>query len=332
MQQLLTVPRNLNLELIEALRVLLMDIDGVAVKPKYDTTGMIQAGPDWDSEKHFAFQKRYNKNEDNVPQILTSGRSLSQIKGIAKRSENKNLIIHEHGMGVYNPVKDADISIFDEVKELERYKGTVAAITELRLYLQDRFKEILKELQEIGYKNVEKVVMAPGKKYTIAIDIPYVGVYGKSNRVDRIEFFKSVWKFIPEEYKKEMSTPQEEFYNLVGKRDGSDILVYVDASAVNIKPPISKPTALKYLLKPDGQFVKAYGIEKETEIGLVDDRDIDSMRAMPGPIFAPGDASDEVKQEVFRRYALNGSGYASVYENIWGQRDILARINAISRN
>lgn len=332
MQQLLTVPRNLNLESIEALRVLLMDIDGVAVKPKYDTTGMIQTGPDWDSEKHFAFQKRYNKNKDNVPQILTSGRSLSQIKGIAKRSENKNLIIHEHGMGVYDPAKDVDISIFDEVKELERYKGVVAAITELRSYLQDRFEGILKELQEIGYKNVEKVVMAPGKKYTIAINIPYVGAYEKSDRVDRVEFFKSVWKFIPYEYKKEMSTPQEEFYNLVGKRDRADILAYVDASAVNIKPPISKPTALRYLLRPDGQFVKAYGIEKETEVGLVDDRDLDSMRSMPGPIFAPADASNEVKEEVFRRYQLNGTGYISAYDNIWGQRDILTRINAISKN
>lgn len=312
---------------IDYTALIMNDVDGCYVKNKYDTTGMIQRGPDAETDEHFEWLKNYNSNKNNVPILLSSGRSLSQIKGIAQRSENRNLIIHEHGMGIYDPSTGVDVSVFDKVPELERYKDAVSKLSDLRFYLEDRFDEMLKELRSIGYKNAERILIAPGKQYSIAIDLPYEKEFEKSDRVDPLRFFKIVWSHVPDDYKNMMFTSQEDLTGLMRHERGS-ISVYIDSSAINFKPPVSKPTALKFLLNSSGQIMQKYHVSREEEVALIDDRDIESMQTMKGSIWAPADCSKEVREEVARRFWVNGSGYLSLLPNIDGEQDILMIINA----
>lgn len=306
----------------------LNDVDGCMVKNGYDTMGDIQSGPDKETDGFFKIIWEYNQRNDNIPIILTSGRSLRQMKGIAVRSGNKNIIIHEHGMGIYNPETDVDVSIFDEVPGLGYMKDGIRKLAELKPILEDRFGNLIKELHDVGYKRVETIRMAPGKQFSIAIDLPYNGKFERSERVDGIIFYKMVWDEIPEEYKKLMFTTQKEVSRIVGKSGGL-INAYVDSSAVNFRPPVSKPTSLKYILSEKSPLMRKYKVDPH-EVALVDDRDIDSMKAMAGSIWAPADASEEVKREVVRRIRVDGNGYISHHNNIIGQLDIL--YNMAERN
>lgn len=305
--------------------IALTDIDGVVVPRKYDTTGRIQTGPNARVDHHFYWLRKYNNNPKSIPIVLTSGRSLKAIKGIAERMENKNVIIHEHGMGWYDQETKSNKSIFDDQPELSHMKDSVKKIKSLGNYLEDKFDKIKEELHNIGYEKVEKIVMAPGKNFSVAIDLPYNGKYEKSLRVNGNDFFKSVWRYVPEEYKKEIFTNQYEIQDFVESKERK-ISTFVDSSAVNFRPPVSKPMSLKFLLKEGGILERKYKVEGR-EVGLIDDRDIDSMRSMKGSVWTVADASVDVRNEVVRRYHEDKMGYISKLRNIGGLRDILKAMN-----
>lgn len=309
---------------------LLTDVDGVHVKAKYDTTGNIEKGPDKDTDHHFELMKEYNKSGRNVPVILTSGRSLSQMMGIAKRSRNENMMIAEGGMIFYDPRTGTKSTIFEKIPEYQKYGDVVRTLSDMRNYLREDLPNILARMNVDGMKT-DRIVMPEGKEAMVTIDLPYNGAYGGLDvpRVDRLYTLKVVLERISSDHRKMLYTKQEEFRELIPASDG-EVEVHVDASAVNIRPPISKPDAIAHLIGDDGPLAKKYKITKVSQVGLVDDRDDQAMIKMyelGGNIYTVANASETTLSTVMLAYRNGGGGYISRHPDIRGFREILMKIN-----
>lgn len=313
---------------LEKLKVGFMDVDGIEVPHKYDTTGRRKSGPTKEVDDWISYLYDYLRDENNVKLIQTSGRSIYAQEGIAARTGNYNPMIGEHGVVIFKPTTGEKFYIFDVVEKLAPYKSTVDKINEIRDYMSGRTDAIRDKLKKSDkYKDVKSVVMAPGKEVSMAIDIPYIGrpEDPSSSRVDRIDFFKACWDEVPEKYKNFISTQQEDVLGIVGKKGGFLATVFIDSSAFNIKLPINKADAVEFAVR---ELLPEYHATVK-ESFLIDDRDVESMRAlygMGGSLFTVADCSDEVG-EVVRTAEINGRGYLSNLENIRGTREILDKLS-----
>lgn len=312
-------------------KALLTDVDGIHVKARYDTTGNIQSGPDKDTDHHFELIREYNKSGRNVPIILTSGRSLSQIKGIARRSGNDNVMIAEGGMIFYDPITDSKSTIFEKIPEYEKYRDTVKVLSQIRGHLGDSVTKMLNQMVSDGMKT-DRIVLPDGKEAMVTVDLPYDGAYGAADspRVDRLYALSVVLGQISSDHRKLLYTKQEEFRGLIPASDG-EIEVHVDASAVNMRPPISKPDALSHMTDENGPLNRKYKITKAGQVGLIDDRDdqaIIKMTEIGGKVYTVSNASETTLSTVVAAYRKDGTGYVSRHPDIRGFRDVLKRINA----
>ena len=309
---------------------LMTDVDGIHCKAKYDTTGMITSGPDEDTDHHFELIREYNKDDRNIPIILTSGRSLSQMRGIAKRSGNKNFMVAEGGMVFYDPSTDTKSTIFEKIPEYNKYLDSVAILAQMRGYLGESNQKMVERMLLDG-KKTDRIILPEGKEAMVTVDLPYDGLYGDQNvpRVDRLYTLSVVLENINSDHRKLLYTKQEEFRKIIPASDGM-IEVHVDASAVNIRPPISKPDAIAHIISEGGPLNQKYKIADVSKVGLIDDRDdqaIIKMRGIGGKVYTVANASQVTIDTVKEAYKSNGFGYVSPYNDIRGFRDVLVRVN-----
>lgn len=308
-------------------KVCLTDFDGVHAKAGYDTTGKIMKGPDKETDVFFEKMRGYNSKKGNVPVILTSGRSLEQMRGAARRSGNKNLIISEHGMMFYDQQTDTKTVIFDVVPELMVYKDALSKLAQIRGLLRERSEHVKSALDKY---RPDDISVPYGKEVSATMDIPYRrGKVGQvAYRLDRMEFFKAVWSEVAE-FKSLMFTNQKELMGIVPA--GKNLIeVTLDQAAVNFRPPITKPDALRYLISHNGPLYRDHKIMEPNQVGLVDDRDIGSMTEMArlgGKVFTVANGSEEVLDCVQTAYHSGGAAYISEKNDIHGLVDVLTKIN-----